>query len=345
MGQSCALRFERSRVFCCDPSGGEPLFLPMPFEDLFENPPTGDDVESDFDLKVDNTWGDGMADTSIEDDPDAAAFQFYVLESPGEIQISLDKRDGSHWEVFDCNDAVSEEEQTVRMVCTNTSEPSNCGDIHKGKGAPGTILEMPKGRGCGPGKYAVAKSLEVSANQTLPRHLARRDNLGPASVVYDLTFDYDFRRVPRDFGDTQFRLDYSNQEGYWDNVVAKAHDAKKVKRTLRDVGGNHRRWLEEEWRGDLHFGALSREELQKRRFGSDVVDWLRGLPNINIRKEKRHDYEEDVSVITLQGSGRASRGPSRPFRQRLTPWPRPASRCRRRLGSPSSRRSVRRRST
>lgn len=211
LGESCSPRLERSRVFCCDPPDGESLFLPVPLEDLFKTPPTGDDVDTDFDLKIDNTWGDGEEDTDTDDDPDEASFQFHVLASPDEIQITLDKRDGSHWELFNCNDAVSEEGQVIQMVCTDTSENSNCGDIEKGDGAPGTILQMPKGQGCGPGKYAVAKSMEVSKNQTLPRHLTKR-KLGPRAAVYDLAFDYDFTRVPRKYGDTQFRIDYSNQK-------------------------------------------------------------------------------------------------------------------------------------
>lgn len=197
----------RIRVFCCDPPSGETLFLPVPLGDLFPDPPTGDDVKSDFDLNIDNTWGDGKADTNSKDDPNAASFQFYVLVSPTEIQTSLDKRDGSHWELFNCNDALSEE-QTVQMICTNASEDSNCGDIYKGHGAPGTIIQMPQGQGCGPGKYAVAKGLEVSQNQSLPRHLVKR-RFGHTPTVYDLTFNYDFTLVPRDFGDTQLRIDFS----------------------------------------------------------------------------------------------------------------------------------------
>lgn len=207
-GRSCGgIDPGRIRVFCCDPPSGETLFLPVPLEDLFPEPPTGDDVKSDFDLNIDNTWGDGEADTNSEDDPNAAAFQFYVLASPTEIQTSLDKRDGSHWELFNCNDSVSEE-QTVQMICTNASDESNCGDIYKGNGAPGTIIQMPQGQGCGPGKYAVAKSLEVSQNQSLPRHLVKR-KFGHTPTVYDLTFNYDFTLVPREFGDTQMRIDFS----------------------------------------------------------------------------------------------------------------------------------------
>ncbi|KAL2259976.1 hypothetical protein VTK26DRAFT_6171 [Humicola hyalothermophila] len=286
----------RVRVFCCAPPKGETLFLPVDLDHLFPNPPTGDDVDTQFDLNVDDTWGGSHGGDPNEDEPGDSAFQFYVLASPTEIQVSLDKRDGSHWELFNCNDAVSGREQTVQMICTDDSEDSNCGDIFKGHGAPGTILEMPKG--CGPGKYAVAKSLEVSKNQTLPPHLRKR-NIPASAKVYDLTFDYDFTRVPRDFGDTQLRIDYSNQEGYWDRIVA-APAGKKKKRSLAEFGGNHKRWLEEEWRDDYHRGALSKEELHKRWFGEDVLDWLRELLHVDIKLEKRHTFEEEVSAVIMQ---------------------------------------------
>jgi chitinase len=80
---------------------------------------------------------------------------------------------------------------------------------------------------------------------------------------YLISFDYDFRRVPRDVGETQMRLDFSNEEGYWDKVVDKAAGTKR-KRSLDDVGGNHKRWLEETWREDYHSGLS--EELHKRWF-------------------------------------------------------------------------------
>lgn len=56
-------------------------------------------------------------------------------------------------------------------------------------------------------------------NQSLPYHLIKQGLSVP--TVYDLTFDYDFRRVPRGLGDTQMRIDYSNESGYLDKVVDK----------------------------------------------------------------------------------------------------------------------------
>ncbi|KAL9030617.1 MAG: hypothetical protein Q9196_001284 [Gyalolechia fulgens] len=285
LGESCAPRLERDRVFCCDPTEGRPPFLPVPLENLFPHPPQGDNIDTDFDLQVDNTWGDGKADTA-GDEPNESSFGFVVLTSPDELQVSLDKRDGSHWELFNCNDAVSEEEQTIQMFCTDASEDSNCHKISLGHGVPGTILEMPEG--CGPSKYAVAKSMMLSTVQ-LPTHLAKR-HYSAKPVVYDLTFDFDWRRVPRDLGSTQMRVDFSNEVGYWDSIVSKAAKSKR-KRSLEELGGNHKRWLEEEWRDDVHFGGLSHAELHKRWFGSDAIAWLKGLFNGNIKPEFTHNVD------------------------------------------------------
>ncbi|KAK7955358.1 glycosyl hydrolases family 18-domain-containing protein [Apiospora saccharicola] len=297
----CGGRFDRTRVYCCGAPEGEALFLPVSLDKLFPSPPKGSDIQTNFDLKVDDTWGGAETGDGSDDEPNDGSFQFYVLAAPDEIQTSLDKRDGSDWELFNCHDSTSEEEQTVQMVCTDDSDNSNCDHIFQGLGAVGTIVQMPQGYGCGPGKYAVVKSLEMAQNQTMPKRLEKRASLKRSTKpkVYDLTFDYDFRRVPRDFGETQLRVDFSNQEGYWDRVVdAPARKAKK--RSLASVGGNHKRWLEEEWREDMHFGGLSRRELHKRWFGKDALDWLKGLLNIEIKKEKRHDYDEDVSVTILE---------------------------------------------
>jgi chitinase len=162
-GEDCGFRFERSRSFCCDPADGESPFLPVPLDYVFPRPPTGDLVDTDFVLRADPTYGGTATHSPFNDDPNNAAFGFFVLTSPEELQISLDKRDGSRWELFDSFDSKSEEEQIVRMLCTDTSESSNFHKIHLGYRAPGTILEMPQG--CGPGKYAVAKSMPIAGNQ------------------------------------------------------------------------------------------------------------------------------------------------------------------------------------
>jgi chitinase len=293
---NCGPHPDRVRTFCCE-SDGEPLFLPVDLKNLFEHPPEGGS-DTDFTLNTDKTSAGG------DDDPNEAAFQFVVLVSPEALQVSLDKRDGSHWDVFDCHDSVSEGEHTVRMVCNDYTPDSNCHKIGLGHGVPGTILQMPNG--CGPGKYAVAKSMTPAPGKDhkklLPRHLSHLAGLEP--VVYELTFDYDFHRVPRDLGNTQMRIDFSNQDDYWKNIVAgsvtrkrDAHGRKRhVKRTLEDVGGNPVRWLEEEFRDDFHFDKIASRELHARWFGKDILEWLAALVKPEIKREFTHKYDDSVTA-------------------------------------------------
>lgn len=58
----------------------------------------------------------------------------------------------------------------------------------------------------------------------------------------DLTFDYDFRRVPRDMSDTLLWIDFSNEPECLDRVVDEPARRKKVKRRgLNGVSGSHKR--------------------------------------------------------------------------------------------------------
>lgn len=134
---------------------------------------------------------------------------------PDEI-TSLNTRDGSHWELYNCGDPSSEERRTVQAVCLDTTDASNCGNIFKG-GVAATVVEMPAG--CGPGSYAMAVSLESSVNHTkLPKRLDKRHGIDP--VVYDFTFDFDFEAVnKRDQSNVLMRIDYSDDHSYWDKIV------------------------------------------------------------------------------------------------------------------------------
>jgi chitinase len=294
-GENCFPHVERTRVFCCDVANGESPFSPVPLNYLFPSPPQGDDVDIDTTLKTDNTWGTGH-DKTGDDEPNDSTFGFVVLASPQELQISLDKRDGSDWEVFNCNNAISEEAQTIQIYC-GKSDTSDCDKIHLGKGVPGTILEMPAG--CGPSRYAVAKEMVPSISQEFPSHLEKR-TFSHRPTIYDLTFDFEWTRVPRDTGaETQMRLDYSNMEGYWDAIVDKPARRKK-KRSLAEYNGNHKRWLEDEWRDDMHFGALDHADLHKRWFGNDVVSWLKGFFNPSIKTEITHDLQESYRAILIE---------------------------------------------
>jgi chitinase len=143
-----------------------------------------------------------------------------MTPGPEEEITSVSKRDGSHWEIFDCDHHAGEKRQTVKMVCTDSSEESNCNTIFKG-GVQHTVVDMPSN--CGPGRYAVAVSLEPSVDhEHLKKHLVKRGL--DAAPVYDFTFDYDFGVFEKraDQSKVLLRIDYSDDPGYWSEIVGKS---------------------------------------------------------------------------------------------------------------------------
>ena len=280
--------------------------LPVPLDRLFPDNPNPGSV--DFNLATDKTWESVPSSGNLADaNPSESVFGFYVITSPANIQVSLDKRDNSPWELFNCYDN-GEKAHTIQMVCSDESESSTtgCGQIHLGEGVPGTILEMPEG--CGPGRYAVAVNMIKADMQDLPPHLSKRFAHGPA--VYNLTFDYDFRRVPRQAGEeSHLRIDFSNHVGYWDAIVnaTAGSNTKKSKRAFD--GRNHKRWLEDQWRDDVHINGISIHELHRRWFGSGILDWLKKLVQTFASPSLTHNIDHKFTAkIVDQKSGCNIRG-------------------------------------
>lgn len=222
---------------------------------------------------------------------------------------------------------MHERQRTVKAVCSKPWDDSNCGEIFWGEVAT-TVVKMPAG--CGPGKYAVAVSMEPAKHQILPRHLEDEliDKWGfkrKDAVVYDFTFDYDFGPIVRR-GDTNklIRIDYSDDPGYWANVVVAPPS--KIKRdddpelwvraveehamarrevqleVDRDHGGSWERYLDHRWskeRRETPHHEL--HELHKRWFSGVLKDWLTMLRHVdteyelirhsvNVRYENCHLY-------------------------------------------------------
>ena len=199
--------------------------LPVPLENLFfaddlKKLPPGS--EPKFAIQTDNTMG-GQRKDGGDSDPNRNGFAWHIIDGPAKEFQNIDKRDGSHWEVYDCDPVHHEEVQTAKMVCTDDSAESNCHAIWL-DGVPTTVLKMPKG--CGPGKYAVAVSLEqMGGDERPPPHInirnVRRGVRNPP--VYKLTFDYDFSVLQRRAeSNTLLRIDYSDNPGYWAEIVCKS---------------------------------------------------------------------------------------------------------------------------
>ncbi len=222
----------------------------------------------------------------------------------------MDKRDGSHWELVGCDAEQHERRRTVQAVCTDDSEQSNCDDIFLG-GVAATVVRMP--RGCGPGKYAIAVSMEPASHEALPhgyrKRLEKRYNV-TRPRVYDYTFDYDWEPVTKrdDASQMLLRIDYSDDPGYWGTVVSmasgttigKREELESKKRELqaevdRDHGGSWHRYM------DHRFSVERRatpdhelHELHARWFSTDLANWLRALRYVD------HKYEAVRHSINRQ---------------------------------------------
>lgn len=210
----------RSKVMCCNPPKNLNPFLPVSLDKLFPTLPPVDDLPQ-FDFQQ---IASGVA---LVGETNPQVFGLVVIDGPEDAVSSLSKRDGSHLEFLSCDQDRGTEPGVAQFVCIDTSETSNCEDMHKG-GLHGTILRMPED--CGFATYAVAHSVTRSPDQNLPGHLHKR--APPEAVVYDLEYSYDFKLAKRNSGDIFVRVDYSDSHDYFEKIVAADPDKGKGKRGL-----------------------------------------------------------------------------------------------------------------
>lgn len=207
----------RKKPFCCNTPKSLNPFLPVSLDKLFPTLPPVVDIPV-FDKQ---TIASGAAPVGGSN---PQAFGLVVIDGPEDAVTNLNKRDGSHIVFLSCEQDRNDGGGTAQFVCMDDTESSNCNDMHLG-GLAGTIMRMPDD--CGFATYAVAHSVLPSLSQTLPDHLRKR--APPNTAVYDLEYSYDFTLAKRDSGDIYLRVDYSDSNDYYDQVVAADHQ----KRTLR----------------------------------------------------------------------------------------------------------------
>jgi chitinase len=250
---------------------------------IFPSPVPTSDKQS-YDLLIGPNPSSGSSQ-----DPDADGFGWAIMSGPSSEISNFDKRDGSHWELYDCPTEKHEGRQTVKAVCTDTSPDSNCAEIYLGRGVAETIIELPEE--CGAGRYAMAVSLEPTANRSIPsdihHRLMSRGIFSPK--VYDFTFDFDFSPLQKR-GDSkvQVRIDYSSVGGYWKKIVdADPHTTPHRKREIFNEvetvhGGSWKRYLTHQFKKErretpeheLHI-------LHKKWFSANLADWLTGQYDID----------------------------------------------------------------
>ena len=204
-------------TLCCEVEAN--VFLPVEVDKLFpEVPPKGYWYEVHQD-----SLGGGYAGDPYRS---PQGIGMVIIAGPPNAVSTLDKRDGSHMSFLSCDGLNATGLQTARIACMNDGEDSNCDDILL-DGVEGTIVKMPEN--CGPGQYAVARSLEASHDQSIPGHVLQHGKRESSRAVMDLTFDYDFNLLKRADEEIYIRIDYSNVFGYWEDIVAA--DGVKSKRS------------------------------------------------------------------------------------------------------------------
>lgn len=278
---------QHGRVMCCkkDSVRLKNKKLPVRLDYLFDTE-IDDADEQTFDIDVDY---DGKGDSGH---PNDGSFGWHIMSGPPDQHANLNRRDGSDWEVYGCDETMHEGRQSARIVCARDKD-HNCDKLFLG-GAADTVVDMPYH--CGPGKYALVVSVE-------PMHDAHEDDVlapllkrrvPPRSKVYNLTFDYGFHRLQgRADNKMKIRIDYSNAKGYWDSVVAAAPSSKRFRRSLaegedvhhivkRDFEGDYKRFVQHSYRLDRrHTPDDQLHELEARWFGIDTPDWVSRLTKVN----------------------------------------------------------------
>ncbi|OKL57184.1 hypothetical protein UA08_07332 [Talaromyces atroroseus] len=224
---TCSSGFNK---LCCDPPDASTSW-PVNPKDLFEY--MEDDISYYYDVQ--KTSNDEDTKNASEDpfalvmiDADDSAYdeslvdQWSFLTDETELQNRNLKVHKRHSLFEHRNDTFDNVVEVYHIQCINLYADANpCTSIFKG-GAPNTIVKMPENVGAGPYARVIGLS-PLSSNEM---------NLPPRSTdeVYELKVDYDFAAAAADEkGDVYFRIDYTNLQGYWDEIT--------------DTPAKHKRWF------------------------------------------------------------------------------------------------------
>ncbi|KAK6065958.1 bacteriodes thetaiotaomicron symbiotic chitinase [Seiridium cupressi] len=238
-GNSNGCWFGGKKSFCCDsPVGGASGgTLPVGLDRLF---PEYDEIPSEDEP----TWAEAQESSSEEGeiagnllDPNENSFAWVVMVGPPDSVQSLDRRDNSFLETFNCPDPDPSDynTQTFYAVFMADSENHDCEDLLLGGGAYGTLARLPED--CGPDEWVRVVSFQQTNILGVPPHLAKR--MTNFSNVYEIKYDYKIRDIAND--EILVRIDSSSHKNYWHDVVASEIEK-------RDVVDSRNHTLELPWK-------------------------------------------------------------------------------------------------
>ncbi|UKZ63160.1 uncharacterized protein TrAtP1_004390 [Trichoderma atroviride] len=279
--------FGTTHSLCCDPGEGfESGILPVELDHIFPESDkfTANDVPSYAEAFYQDKDSKPL-DPGNPNDPNTSPFAWVIVVGCDHDVQTLDKRQGSHLDVFDCPDTHPDDfsVQSLRAVCTDESPGNNCQDILLG-GAENTVLRLPPD--CGPDDYVRVVSFSRLENATAPAHLTRR--LANAPKIYEIRYDYDFGKVREKkerqqrgldaradgCGDIYFRVDTSDQPNYWHEIVRSSPQGKIEKRSPQDWRQFHLDWFQQH--GFMNNTARE-DRVGKRGYGDD--GWWKNVFN------------------------------------------------------------------
>lgn len=234
---------------CCSPPSRFTESWPVNPAYLWDGAYT--DEDDDVTWQWSNNFGNNIKDTSptdLEENPGDDPYGFVMLDGPPgsiasqfdrqftvvtrEQPVSVKPRSFVTTNTTILDSTFDHAEETVYVYCNFPHDSSHCTQVFLG-GARDTIIKLPAHIGEGP--WARVVSMEpVQDPPELPSWIHNKRNLEEThrNGIYKLTFDYDFHLIERaDEEPVYMRVDYTNLQGYWDDVTAEDPKNNKRKRS------------------------------------------------------------------------------------------------------------------
>ncbi|OAF98482.1 uncharacterized protein CC84DRAFT_1075110, partial [Paraphaeosphaeria sporulosa] len=221
------------------------------------------DKDDDVTWEWANNFGNNHADThpnNLEDDPGDDPYGFVMLDGPpGSIAKQFSKQftvvtDDEPVHVVPRSFVTTNQtqldatfdhaEEDFLVYCNYPHNSPHCNEVFY-KGAIDTIIKLPHHVGDGPWARIVSMEPEYTPKDLPGWAIRKRAFDGvPRNGIYRVKIDYNFNLIRRDDGPVNMRVDYTNLQGYWDDVTDEPGSTKHKPHLGRRWWGKFTAWLE-----------------------------------------------------------------------------------------------------